>query len=185
MSPQPDTASEHTVCAAAILDEGAGDVDALLAQVAAELQQAGRRVRGLLMTHPEGRGTCAAPMVLVDISTRDEYLVSQPLGSGSQACRADVQGFATASRVLREALQTAPELVISNRFGGLESAGGGFSAELLELLAQGVPVLTVVAPRHVAAWRQFTGDAPVLAADSLAVGQWLAQALPTHPPSRG
>ncbi len=165
------------VVAAAILDDGTQDVDALLTRIVLQQLQAGRDVRGLLMTYPAGREGCAAPMVLVDLATRDEYLVSQPLGSGSTACRADVQGFAQASRVLRDALQASPDLVVSNRFGGLESEGGGFAAELLELLAHGLPVLTVVASRHLQAWREFTGAATVLPADEAVVRAWLTEHL--------
>lgn len=177
--PTSDTRSEDAsaVVAAAILDDGTQDVDALLTQIVQEQQAAGRHVRGLLMTYPDGREGCAAPMVLVDLATRDEYLVSQPLGSGSTACRADVQGFARASRVMREALQAAPDLVVSNRFGGLESEGGGFAAELLDLMAHGVPVLTVVATRHLPAWERFTGAAAVLPADKAVVTAWLKQHL--------
>lgn len=173
--PKFDEAS--AVAAAAILDDGALDVDALLTQIVQELRQAGRHVRGLLMTYPDGREGCAAPMVLVDLATQDEYLVSQPLGRGSTACRADVQGFARASRVMRDALQAGPDLVVSNRFGGLEAEGGGFAAELLDLMAHGVPVLTVVASRHLQAWQRFTGSAAVLPADKAAVTAWLAQHL--------
>jgi hypothetical protein len=165
------------VAAAAILDDGSVDVDKLLAQVVAALRDAGRNVRGLLMTHPDGEMGCAAAMVLVDISTGADYLVSQPLGRDSNACRADTQGFARASVVLRDALAAAPDLVVSNRFGGLETEGGGFASELLALMAHGVPVLTVVAPRHLATWLQFTGGAPVIAADAAAVQAWLDQAL--------
>jgi len=165
------------VAAAAILDDGSVDVDALLAGTVAALRGAGRSVRGLLMTHPDGLVGCAAAMVLVDITTGTDYLVSQPLGRDSNACRADTQGFARASVVLRDALDAAPDLVVSNRFGGLEAEGGGFASELLALMAQGVPVLTVVATRHVATWQQFTGGAPVLAADAAAVQAWLGQVL--------
>jgi hypothetical protein len=112
-------------------------------------------------------------MVLVDIDTGAEYLVSQPLGRDSNACRADTQGFARASVVLRDALAAAPDLVVSNRFGGLEAEGGGFASELLALMAQGVPVLTVVAARHVAAWQHFTGGAALLPAEPGAVQAWL------------
>ncbi len=184
MNPSPGAAAEPAIPAAAILDEGDADVDALLAELAASLRQQGRRVRGLIMTYPEGRDSCAAPMVLVDIDTGSSYPVSQPLGSGSTACRADVQGFARASHVLRDALLDPPELVISNRFGGLEAAGGGFAAELLELLSQGVPVLTAVAPRHLAVWNRFTGDAPVLPASRTAVAGWLQQVLAPSPGAR-
>ena len=116
---------------------------------------------------------CAACWVLQDIRTLDEYLVSQPMGEGSRSCRADPQGFARASTVLRAALEQAPDLVISNRFGQLEAEGHGFCAELLELLANGVPLLTAVAPHHLEAWLTFTGGAPVLPMSPEAVSAWL------------
>lgn len=167
---------------AAILDDGRCDVDALLASTVQALRAAGRRVHGLLMTYPDGNESCAGRMVLVDIETGDQYLVSQALGSGSSGCRADNQGFARASQVLRLALQAAPELVVCNRFGGLEAEGGGFSAELLELMAQGQPLLTAVAARHLDAWRRFSGDATVLPAEPEAVHAWLARTLPAARP---
>lgn len=176
---------DHTsVRAAAILDDGQVDVDALLTAIADQQRHAGRRVRGLLMLPSNEPGSCATAMVLKDIASGDEYLVSQPLGSGSSACRADPQGFARASRVLRNALDQSPDLVISNRFGGLEAEGGGFTAELLELMAHDIPVLTVVAARRAPVWQQFTGGAPLLPAQAEAITAWLDRTLePGHPAS--
>jgi hypothetical protein len=163
--------------AAAIEHDGSGDIDALLASVVQAQRLLGRRVCGLLMTYPEGRDSCAGPMVLVDIDKGDAYPVSQPLGRDSRACRADTQGFAHAGRVLRAALAEAPDLVIINRFGSLEAEGGGFAAELLELMSSGVPVLTAVATRHAAAWTLFSGGAPLLPARAEAVNAWIAATL--------
>ncbi|HEY8907263.1 MAG TPA: DUF2478 domain-containing protein [Rhodoferax sp.] len=163
--------------AAAILDDGSGDIDIRLMTFAIQQQQAGLRVRGLIMRRSTGAGGCKADMVLVDIATGDEYLVSQPLGQGSSACRADTQGFARASQVLRDALVHAPDLVICNRFGGLESEGGGFAAELLDVMASGIPVLTVVSPARLAAWQRFSGQAMVLSAESTHWQSWLDGAL--------
>lgn len=171
MTPKSGSAE---LCAAAIEDDGSCDLDALLADLACRQRRAGRRVRGLIMTHPDGGTGCARPMVLLDVETLEEYLVSQPLGRDSTSCRADPQGFARASAVLRHALDDAPDLVVSNRFGGLEAEGGGFHAELLDILCRGVPLLTVVATRHVEAWRSFTGGAAVLPPRADAVEAWLA-----------
>jgi hypothetical protein len=173
----PDACPETPLLAAAILDDGSQDVDALLMATATRLRAAGRRVRGLVMTYPDGRESCAGRMVLVDIETGEATLVSQDLGHASNACRADPQGFALASASLRKALETGAELVVSNRFGGLEAEGGGFAAELLALMAQGVPLLTAVPVRHRAAWQTFTGGATVLPPDAEAVQAWLDQAL--------
>ncbi|MFT3819922.1 MAG: DUF2478 domain-containing protein [Rubrivivax sp.] len=163
--------------AAAIEDDGSVDVDALLAAVACQQRRAGRRVRGVVMTHPDSGCGCASPMVLVDLETLDEYLVSQPLGSAAGGCRADPQGFARASQVLRRAADEAPDLVISNRFGNQEAEGQGFRAELLEILARDLPLLTVAATRHLDAWRRFSGGAAVLPPRQEAIGAWLGAAL--------
>ena len=55
----------------------------------------------------------------------------------------------------------------------LEAAGGGFAAELLELMAAGVPLLTVVSPRFQDDWRRYTGGASLLPADDDAVRAWI------------
>ena len=155
--------------AAAIRHDGSCDVDALLAEVAEAQRSRGRRVRGLLMAPAASGGDCLVEMVLVDVDKRDGYLVSQPLGRDSKACRADPQGFARASMVLRSAAAEEPDLVVCNRFGNLERQGQGFASELLSLMARGVPLLTVVSTRHLDAWAEFTGGATVLPADASAV----------------
>ena len=162
---------EHAVVAA-IHHDGSGNIDAALADFAARQRRAGRRVLGLLMGHRDSAAGCRSAMFLTDIDNGDEYLVSQPLGGGSNACSADPQGFARASRVLRDALDRQPDLVISNRFGSLEAENGGFAAELLALLAQGIPVLTVVSTRHLDAWRRFIGEATMLPNDPGAWSAW-------------
>jgi hypothetical protein len=168
----------HPLRAAAIHHDGSCDVDALLAEVVDEQLRRGRRVRGLLMAPSEQRGDCLAEMVLVDIDKRDGYLVSQQLGRASQACRADPQGFARASEVLRAALEDAPELIVCNRFGRLESEGAGFSAELLEIMSRDIPFLTVVSRHLVDEWQRFTGGAAELLPPTReAVDAWLERTL--------
>ena len=167
-------ADDSLLRAAAITHDGQTDVDQLLRELAQEQRAAGRRVRGLLMTYPDGRDSCMGAMVLVDIDTGTEYPVSQPLGRESTGCRADPQGFARASEVLRRALADAADLVIVNRFGSLEAEGGGFRGELLDILSSDVPLLTAVSARNLAAWQDFTGGAAAaLPARKDAVQAWL------------
>lgn len=159
---------------AAVLDEGLakGEVDDLLSRIADRQKAQGRSLCGLLMrSRPSPEG--CSDMVLVDIVSAEEYLVSQPLGASSGACRADPQGFARASGVLRQALAARPDLVIVNRFGGLEAEGGGFAAELLDLMGEGLPVLTAVAPRHLEAWTRFSGGTTLLKPDEAEVSAWI------------
>ncbi len=168
-----------TLRAASILDDGSGTAARLLAEAAAGLSAQGRRVHGLLMARLDDPAQCASTMVLTDVWTRDAYVVSQALGPQSESCCADPQGFAEASSVLRRALQAAPDIVVVNRFGALEVAGGGFRSEFLEILSQDVPLLTVVAARHRAAWHEFTGGASVLPPDAATIAAWLERNLST------
>jgi len=171
MSHDPALDEQPTV--AAICHDGRSDIDGLLVAFAEQQRLAGRRVLGLVMRRRDPGEGCKSAMVLTDIDTGDEYLVSQALGSGSASCSADPQGFALAGRVLRDALEQQPDLVVCNRFGSLEAENGGFVAELLALLERGIPVLTVVAPPHLAAWKRFIGDAPLLPVDPDAWAAWL------------
>jgi nucleoside-triphosphatase THEP1 len=164
---------DESPAVAAIFNDGSSNIDAMLATFAEQQRRAGRRVLGLVMTHRNRGEGCQAAMVLTDIDTGDEYLVSQDLGAESTSCRADPQGFAKASRVLRDALEQQPDLVVCNRFGALEAAKGGFVDELLALLERGIPVLTVVAPRYFDAWQRFIGEAPLLPIDPEAWVAWL------------
>jgi hypothetical protein len=158
---------------AAIRHDGGRDVDELLAVFVEQQRRAGRKIHGLLMRYRDRGAGCQATMVLTDVDTGDEYLVSQALGSDSTSCSADPQGFARASRVLRDALDRQPDLVVCNRFGALEAENGGFVAELLALLERGIPVLTVVAPRHFDAWQRFIGEASLLPSDPKTWTAWL------------
>ncbi len=166
---------------AAIDHDGSVDVDALLAGIVEAAGARGWRVRGLLRETGATCGSaslaCEATMRLVDIETGERYVISQDLGPGSTGCRADPAGFAQAAMVMQRARQAGPDLVVSNRFGSLESEGGGFRAELLDVVAQGLPLLTIVARRHRAAWDAFSGGAPVLPADAGRVMAWLEGAV--------
>lgn len=167
-----DTIPEPLAPVAAIHHDGKRDVDEMLAGFAAQLRRQGRSVLGLLMAPRDRSAACRAEMVLTDIDTGTEYLVSQSLGAQSDACRADPHGFARASHVLRDALGRQPDLVVCNRFGSLEAENGGFVAELLALMERGIPVLTVVAPRHLEAWQRFVGVAPLLPPEPQAWSAW-------------
>lgn len=144
-------------------ESGAGEV---LVAFAGELAAAGVKVRGLIQRHDPD-------MQLVDVQSGRRYAITQDLGALSDACRIDPAGFAEASVVLRRALAEGAELVVVNRYGKLEAAGGGLADEMLAVMAEGVPVLTCVGPDQVESWRAFTGDCGVLLPPALdALRQW-------------
>lgn len=157
------------------------DADQLLSQFADLLQIRGYRVRGLIQQRcPSGSG---CKFSLRDLSTGKLYPISQDLGSQSTACVLDTAGIADASVVMRRIPDEGADLVIFNRFSGLESEGEGFAAEMLDLMILGIPVLTIVQDRHLMAWREFTGGlACELPAEGSAIEDWFATLVPqaTH-----
>ena len=145
-----------------------------MADFAADLLRAGREVHGLIQQWPAEGKHCATLINLRDGSRRPLF---QNLGSGSVSCSVDAGSLAATSGVLRHALEAHAELAIANRFGPLEAAGGGFAAEMLALMAEVVPFLTIVAAehQHLPAWRYFTGGTSVeLPAERAALDMWFA-----------
>jgi len=141
---------------AAVLHAGNSEGDALIRQFCAQLQASGWKVRGLLPLRgkdPQGH----LPMLISDIRDGRSFAISQALGPGSHACSLDPGALAQASGVLREALHERPDLVIVNRFGAVEAAGRGFASEMLALMSEGIPLLTLVSPQYQADWQRFVG----------------------------
>lgn len=151
--------------------EGA-DVEALLAEFAAALKIRGVRVGGLLQrSSKEANGR--PRMELVDIASGRTILISQNLGTDSSACCVDPTGVAEASTLLRRALADRPDLLIINKFSGLEAKGEGLRAEFLDALASGIPVLAGLSERHRGAFEEMAeGAADFLDATDQALREW-------------
>ena len=95
--------------------------------------------------------------MLVDLDGGECFPLFQNLGSGSVSCGIDQSSIAAASVVLRRALSEKSDLVVTNRFGALEAAREGFAIEMLDLMVEDIPLLTVVSEKYLEDWRQFTG----------------------------
>lgn len=164
--------TEDTITAAAIVHAGKGDADGPLLEFVQRMRLAGHVVRGLVPGPQSDPDNCATRTVR-DLEDDTIYPISQDLGKESTACCLDPGALIKAGVVLRRALDDHADLVIVNRFGILEADGEGFSAEMLELMSRGVPLLTVVSQPYLNAWREFTGGMAIeLPPDAGLVMQW-------------
>ncbi len=146
-----------TLPIAALVHAGHGEGDSLLADFAFDLRARGWSVHGLVQVAlPNARHE--KQVELVDIHSGQHFLLFQNLGSGSDACSVDTASIAAASTSLRTAIAQRADLAVVNRFGALEAAGGGFSIELLALMEEMIPVLTLITAQYLDAWRHFTGS---------------------------
>ncbi|WP_043421611.1 DUF2478 domain-containing protein [Azonexus hydrophilus] len=140
---------------AAIVPPPGTRIDPLLRAFIADLQARGLRVRGLVQEAcPESWG---CKFSLSDIETGQRYPISQNLGSQSTACSLDAAGIADATQVMRRIAAEGADLAVFNRFSGLEADGEGFADEMLQVMSQGIPVITIVQAANLPAWRHFTG----------------------------
>lgn len=142
---------------AVIHGPGSYGVDALLDGFSAELKRRGFRVGGLVQRNHGPGDDCAERMELVDVATGRAYDITQKLGRESQSCRVDSTGVAEASQAIRNAVASGVDLLVVNKFAGLESHGDGLSDEMLTAIAEGIPVLTSVGSRYLNEWQTATG----------------------------
>lgn len=136
--------------------------DQLLECVVHALQQQGRTVAGFIQRKGPRDSSGHAEMVLQDIVTGSRFCISQPLGRGSRGCRLHPGAVAGIAGPFLEAIETAPDLLVLNRFGKGESEGQGFRCVLEKACMLGIPVLTSVKPAYLDAWQDFAGTCSTL-----------------------
>lgn len=165
--------SEHLLPIAAIVTDPNCEADTILLDFAFHLKKSGYRVRGLIQQKEHSASGCQ--VWLRDVNNGDLYPISQRLGSLSTSCQIDTGSMAEAGIVMRRINADNTDLVIFNRFSGLEAEGQGFAQEMLALMSIEIPVLAIVSRRHLSAWRHFTGNlACELAPDPHMLNRWFS-----------
>lgn len=160
---------------AALVSPERSGADDLLAGFALGLRYRGWRVRGLVQ---EQRG---GEVILVDLDDGTTHSVLQDLGRESRSCRLDDGALAEASGTFRRIVREGADLAVFNRFSGRERQGQGFRAEMLNVMAADIPLLTIVPERHLGDWRIFTGGlAEELPLRLAALEHWFASLHPAY-----
>lgn len=140
----------------ALLYDSADEVDVLLADFATRRRAQGHRLGGFVQhNHPAPNGRRA--MTAVDLMTGATIRLTQELGTGAGSCGLDTAALAEAAQAVHRALAAEVDLIIINKFGRQEIAGGGVRAEIAAAALSGIPVLTAVSRKSYCAWRAFTG----------------------------
>lgn len=160
---------------AAIVHSGKHMADKILTTFIDELIARDWHVLGLVpgpMAEP-GNG---AMRTLRNVGNGDIYPIGQNLGRGSAACSLDSGALIATAFVLQQACDAHPDLIVVNRYGALEADGKGFAQEMLSIMTQGIPMLTVVSELHLDAWRHFTGGLALsLTPDHRSLYEWTRQ----------
>lgn len=143
-----------------------------MADAVKALQADGLRVGGLYQrttAYPSGRSR----MDLIDIANHTAHEISQDLGAGSSACCLNPGALLDASAVLRRDITAGVDLLVVNKFAGMEVDGEGLAPDAFEALAMGIPVLTCLSTRYRAQFDALTGGlATMLPPDAAALRVW-------------
>lgn len=157
-------------------DKGENGED-VLAAVVATLVAEGVRVGGLYQQstrYPSGR----TRMDLVDVRTGERHEISQDLGSGSTACCLNPGALVEASAILRRDVAAGVDLLVVNKFAGMEVDGEGMAPDAFEALSNGIPVLTCLSHRYRDKFAEVSGGmGTFLEPDVAAVVAWAREAL--------
>jgi nucleoside-triphosphatase THEP1 len=169
-----DQAAAETNAVAAVVYGPGSRIEEFFAQLAARLKQRGIAVAGLLQHSLRSCIDDRCAFEMEDLWSGRRYSISQDLGAGSDACSIDHAAIAAASAVLRRAIEAQPDVVLVNKFGALEAAGEGLRAEMTQIVAAGLTLLTTVNRDQIPAWREYAGgEGTELPMDADAVVAWV------------
>jgi len=143
---------------AAVIFENGDEANRIVTDFAQRLAAAGTRLGGFVQISEDTENCGCKDTYVLDLRTGTRTKILQDLGSGSQGCRVDPAALAGVGHLVSEALNHAPELVIINRFGRLESEGRGLRDEIASAALSGIPTLVCVSARYLEAWREFATD---------------------------
>jgi nucleoside-triphosphatase THEP1 len=146
---------------AAIVFDRDDEPDMLVRAFVASMRESGAEVGGLLQEFAAGATDEQNDALVRDLETGELLPIMQDLGALSEGCRIDPAAMAVAATMLARARNAKPDLLVVNRFGRLESEGGGLIQEIGAAVAQGTPLLICVPRRFLDAWNAFAAGLDV------------------------
>ena len=165
---------------AAIVFDKTDDPDTPLRAFIADARENGARISGLVQERCDDGASDDRDLLVRDLDTGETLPIMQNLGAEAEGCRVDPAAIADAARLLDQARARRPDLLIVNRFGRLESEGGGMIAEIGAAVANDEAVLICVPLRYRDAWNAFAGGLDVqLPPMGEAIAHWWAAIAPT------
>ena len=140
---------------AALIYRGEGDDELrTLWQAVGQLHDWGFSIKGLL-NKTDAQGGKMRDRVCSLTDSR-EYAIMYDGGCTEDTCKLDPRGLAASSEVIREALQSPPDILVFNKFGHAESEGSGLIDEYAQAVAAGIPVISLLQDKYLPQWREFT-----------------------------
>lgn len=169
---------DETVIASLPYEEGSYP-DRLLESVVRHFQNKGFRVAGVIQHDLAREGRSRCDMSLEELISGARIALSEDRGEGANGCRIDQQGLVEAAALIEDSLEAGKvDLLVINKFGKVESEGGGFREVIAKAAMMGIPTAIGVPMRNLDAFNLFADSlhAPV-ALDFKTLVNWFAARL--------
>ena len=92
----------------------------------------------------------------IDISTNRRTIISRPAAK-EHLCGLDVSALVETSSILRTAINNRLDLVVVEKFGELEQSGKGLIDEILQTIAEDIPLLIAMPEAALPIWQELSG----------------------------
>ena len=144
--------------AAAVYSRSTEDRKAL-ATFTATLRAKGVRVGGLLQEELVDGGGCRMGIDLVDVETGSRFPINRPSKENleSKTCSMNTNVLADSTEALRRAIEDKVDLIVLEKFGEQEQNGGGLNDEILNAIAENIPLLIAVPETALELWTERSG----------------------------
>ncbi|UCH39664.1 MAG: DUF2478 domain-containing protein [Gammaproteobacteria bacterium] len=160
--------------AAAVYRPDGGDRMALLRFVE-HLQADGVRVGGLLQEAQYDSQGVIAGVYAIDVASGRRIPITRPVKSDEE-CGLDVSALVETSGIIRQAIDERFDLIVVEKFGEQEQSGKGLIDEILQGIAEGIPLLISVPEVALPLWQERTGElGAVLGFNEESFRQWWQQ----------
>ena len=108
----------------------------------------------------------------VDVLTNRRIPITRPVKNDDE-CGLDVSALAETTGIIQDAINDRLDLVVVEKFGELEQNGKGLIDEILQTIAEGIPLLISVPEAALPAWQDWSGElGSVLPFTEEAFQQW-------------
>ena len=142
----------------ALVYQDRATIDRTLRDLVRDLRARGLRLAGVVQRDVARADRRRCDMILESLSGGEPILISQDRGPHARGCRLVVHELLKAMQMVAAALETAPDVLILNKFGKTEAEGGGFRDLIAKAMELGIPVLVGVPRRNLEAWRDYAGS---------------------------
>lgn len=168
----------ETIIASLPYEEG-GYPDRLLEAVVRYFQNKGFRVAGVIQHDLAREGRSRCDMSLEELITGARIALSEDRGEGASGCRIDQQGLVEAAALIEDSLEAGKvDLLVINKFGKVESEGGGFRDVIAKAAMLGIPTAIGVPLRNIDAFNMFADSLQAtVALDFRTLVNWFATRL--------